>query len=183
MPSHHIMLIRHAEKAAGPNEHAVDGHGRTDARSLSVRGWQRAGALVRLFAPLDGHFRDGRLAKPTAIFAAGTRPDKDSTRPFDTVAPLARSLALRVNDPCAADDDVGALAATIEQVHGPVLVCWRHETLPMLAGHWASGRVVPEQWPPDRHDLVWVIDRVEHGWRFAQVAQLVLDGDASLPPA
>jgi len=183
MPSHHIMLIRHAEKAKAPNEQAVDGLGRADPRALSVRGWQRAGALVRLFDPLDGHFRDVRLAKPTAIFAAGPRPNKDSTRPFDTVAPLARALSLRINDPCAADDDVCALAAAIEQVHGPVLVCWRHETLPTLARHWAAPRIVPEQWPPQRHDLVWVIDRVQQGWRFAQVAQLVLDADEALPPA
>ena len=60
-----IMVIRHAEK---PDEHGrvggVDPAGKADEHALSPLGWQRAGALVRFFAPRDGQFADPRLARP-----------------------------------------------------------------------------------------------------------------------
>jgi hypothetical protein len=64
-----IMLIRHAEK---PDETGsvlgIDEAGRPDPNQLSVRGWQRAGALVRFFAPLGQEHPKG-MATPSAIFA------------------------------------------------------------------------------------------------------------------
>ena len=47
MPGTEILLIRHAEKPddsdSGPG---LTSDGRDDPKSLTVRGWQRAGALV-----------------------------------------------------------------------------------------------------------------------------------------
>ena len=64
-----VMLIRHAEKPDGTgNVMGVSELGLPHPRQLSVRGWQRAGALVRFFAPAGGNFADG-IATPSAIFA------------------------------------------------------------------------------------------------------------------
>ena len=62
-----VMLIRHAEK---PNEtvQGVNEAGRADPDQLSVRGWQRAGALIRFFAPIGQDHRGG-ISTPMAIFA------------------------------------------------------------------------------------------------------------------
>lgn len=47
-----IMLIRHAEKpAASGVPYGVEPDGSQDAESLTVAGWQRAGALVGLLDP------------------------------------------------------------------------------------------------------------------------------------
>ncbi len=47
-----IMLIRHAERPnADKSLRGVGFDGRKDKESLTVRGWQRAGALARFFAP------------------------------------------------------------------------------------------------------------------------------------
>jgi broad specificity phosphatase PhoE len=66
-----IMFIRHGEK---PDDNgsvrAVDENGAHDPNELTVRGWQRAGALVRFFAPPNGKFSHPALATPTTLFAA-----------------------------------------------------------------------------------------------------------------
>ena len=67
-----IMIIRHGEKPSDDGSiHGVDPHGGHDPDELIVRGWQRAGALVRLFAPPNGAFSDHALATPENIFACG----------------------------------------------------------------------------------------------------------------
>ena len=65
MTAQRIILLRHAEKAR-PDEHiqGVDARGQPDANELSVRGWQRAGALAHFFAPGGGD-----LGVPDALFA------------------------------------------------------------------------------------------------------------------
>ena len=50
-----IMIIRHAEKHQhGSHDRGVNEDGRPAHHELTVRGWQRAGALVHLFAPPGG---------------------------------------------------------------------------------------------------------------------------------
>ena len=52
MPANKIMVIRHAEKPS--DDGAIEGvtaAGEKCKHELIVRGWQRAGALARLFAP------------------------------------------------------------------------------------------------------------------------------------
>jgi hypothetical protein len=66
-----IMIIRHAERP--PDDGSANGvtlAGAQAPEELIVRGWQRAGALVRLFAPAGGHFADPHLATPDTIFAS-----------------------------------------------------------------------------------------------------------------
>ena len=66
MPATKIMIIRHAERP--PDDgliHGVNMSGTKDPEELTVRGWQRAGALVRFFAPANGHFVNAQLATLT----------------------------------------------------------------------------------------------------------------------
>ena len=41
----------------------------------------------------------------------------------------------------------------------------------------------PAQWPDDRFDMIWVVDRdgANGPWHFAQVPQLLLSGDVAHP--
>ena len=70
MATSKIMVIRHAEKPDGSVGVMPDGS--ADPEALTPTGWQRAGALVGLFAPPDGHFADARrrplgLSTPRAL--------------------------------------------------------------------------------------------------------------------
>jgi hypothetical protein len=96
VPATKIMLIRHAER---PNKKAkaVTAEGKRDHEELIVRGWQRSGALVRLFAPRNGTFVDPRLAQPKTIFASAVTKRSTSWRPQHTVLALADELKLELD--------------------------------------------------------------------------------------
>ena len=92
-----IMFIRHAEKPdAASAVRGVDERGKANPNQLSVRGWQRAGALVRFFAPAGGNCAHG-IATPSVIFACKPYGAASSVRPFSTVSPLAAALGIPVN--------------------------------------------------------------------------------------
>src|ERR1019366_5771874 len=100
-----IMVIRHAEEHDDAGVIAgVTVEGRPDTEDLTVRGWQRAGALIGLFLPPDGVFVDRNLATPDAIFASGIGPHSKSQRPQNTVAPLAAKLGQQYT--CLINSDV-----------------------------------------------------------------------------
>ena len=64
-----IMIIRHAEKP--PPTFGVNADGVQDKESLTVRGWQRAGALAPFFAPPPGApLPNPALATPRYVYAA-----------------------------------------------------------------------------------------------------------------
>ncbi len=93
-----VMLVRHAEKPdEAANIRGVDEYGRTDPNQLSVRGWQRAGALVRFFAPMKGQTFPAGIATPSSIFACSPRGASSSLRPESTVRPLAAALGIAIN--------------------------------------------------------------------------------------
>ena len=175
------MLIRHAEK---PDETGtvlgVDENGRENPNQLSVRGWQRAGALVRFFAPSSQSSPAG-IETPTAIFACKPLNSSCSVRPFSTVWPLAASLQIPVNHEIGKNDEAALLEA-VKTVSGAVLICWTHEPIPSLVRGLAGDQpAVPAKWPGKRFDLVWILDRTASGWSFHQAGQLLLPGD--LPPS
>jgi hypothetical protein len=68
------MLIRHAERPnADKSIRGVTPEGVKNKEELTVRGWQRAGALVRFFAPRDNRFDHLALARPEHLFACKAR--------------------------------------------------------------------------------------------------------------
>src|SRR5215831_19514794 len=93
MPLRKLMLIRNAERPAGEAQ-GVMPDGTPSSQALTVRGWQRAGALVGLFDA------DPHLTRPRAIYAVRDRPTGErlkSLRALQTVMPLAEKLHLPIN--------------------------------------------------------------------------------------
>jgi hypothetical protein len=153
MPANKIMIIRHAEKPDG-KQTGVDADGKEDAEELVVRGWQRSGALVRLFAPQGGKFTDPHLAQPNTIFASGTGKHSNSLRPQHTVLELANALnlSLDLRFPKGSEQELAkaALAAA-----GPVLIAWEHEDIPDIVNAIAGNNTTcPQKWAGSRFDMV-----------------------------
>lgn len=140
-----IILIRHGEKPADPN----DPH-------LAPAGVKRAEKLVA-FVTRDPAMT--ALGTPVAVFATATTKGDDGQRTQETVAPLARALSLPVQTPYHGKD-YAALAKQI--LANPafagktVVVCWNHEEIPELA---AALGVTPQppKWKGSVFDVVYVI--------------------------
>jgi broad specificity phosphatase PhoE len=169
-----LMLIRHGEKPLGgvaPFGVSIDG--RPDPESLTPLGWQRAGALVRLFAGPDA-----TLPTPTHLVASQVGVKSSSRRPLETLEPLAARLGLTV-DTRFLKQDIGRLAPAIVALDGVVLVSWEHHLIPSIANSIVGDlRTVPQIWPDDRFDLVWRFDlRPAGGYAFRQVPEMLLAGD------
>jgi len=182
VPATKIMLIRHAER---PNKKAkaVTAEGKRDHEELIVRGWQRSGALVGLFAPRNGTFVDPRLAQPKTIFASAVTKRSTSWRPQHTVLALADELNLKLDVRFAKGDELDLVEAAIE-AKGPALIVWEHEAIPGIVNAIVGNKkTCPQKWPGSRYDLVWILDRRAPGakWGFRQVPQMLLHGDSEEP--
>ena len=175
------MLIRHAEKPldAGPPFGVTD-QGEADRESLTPRGWQRAGALVRFFsAGVNGAPNGSGLPVPAHLFASKVAPGSSSRRPLETLQPLAAVLGLSI-DTSILKPDVAGLATAILARRGAVLVSWEHHLIPDLTARLTGDpSLAPAAWPDDRYDVVWVLQRArdEDPFRFSQVSQTLLAGD------
>lgn len=182
MPATKIMLIRHAEKPTASIK-GVTKAGAANKEELIVRGWQRSGALVRLFAPVDGKITDPRLAQPKTIFASTVGKHSKSLRPQHTVLALAMALNLKLDLRFPKGDETDLAKAAVAAV-GPVLIAWEHEDIPDIVNSIVSNNTTcPQKWAGSRFDLVWVLDRQGQGWSFSQVPQMLLPGDSKSPIA
>ncbi len=182
MPADKIMLIRHAEKPSDDGSiQGVTAAGGQDPEELIVRGWQRSGALVRLFAPRDGKFVDHHLATPRTIFASAVGRHSKSLRPQHTVLELATLLDLSLGLGRPKGDEAGLVSDALA-AEGPVLIAWEHEAIPDIANGIVGNKTTcPQKWPGTRFDVVWVFDRQATSWNFHQVPQLLLAGDSAEP--
>lgn len=188
-----IMIIRHAEKPSGKGApYGVNSDGVGDPESLTVQGWQRAGALADLFAPSRGSLQDPHLATPQFIFASKAAPHtgSDSMRPQETVTPLIDKLQkngngvtvnfefLKGEEPAAADLALGC--------QGVVLICWEHKNILTIVNEILKNQPetpgIPRKWPGDHYDLVWIFDwNAGTGmYEFNQVPQILLAGDTAI---
>lgn len=176
-----IMLIRHGEKPVVPPPYGVNADGDQDKHSLSVRGWQRAGALVPFFRR---PFVDG-IVTPAAIYASAVSDQAalvegddvaKSLRPQQTVSPLAAALSLEI----VANWTVGQealLATALRGVQGAVLVAWEHKHIPVIAAQFTNA--APPTWPDDAFDVVWLLQENAGTYTFVQRRQDLLAGDAA----
>jgi hypothetical protein len=182
-----IMIIRHAEKHNGGRERGVNIDGFHTKHELTVRGWQRAGALVRFFAPVGGWPPGSPISTPRSIFASAATPESPSLRAQHTVKPLAETLGLLIDARHAEGEEPAAAAAALAAAPmGPVLISWHHSHIPRLVGSVAGGELAcPQDWPDERFDVVWVLDRSDEvadaPWRFSQVAQCLFAYDRPEP--
>lgn len=172
-----IMLIRHGEKPVGSGPpFGVDAGGTQSDKSLTVVGWQRAGALVELFDPSDGRIRRG-LARPNALFASnpGTH---GSQRPLETITPLSQRLGFSVRTPVR-DSQTAQIAQILIATPGVLLAAWQHQDIPSIARQLGTVHPQPpKKWPGHRFDIVWVFTPGPYGsWKFTQIPQLLLAGD------
>ena len=181
MNAERIMLIRHAEKPSLDGVVlGVDINGQQSTDELSVRGWQRAGALVRFFFPLDAASARKGIGVPQHLFAPMPTAHVRSVRALHTLTPLGEGLGIEVSTSFRKGDESG-LAASIVERSGVVLVAWEHHAIIAIADALMGGRVAtPQEWPDDRFDLVWVFDRSVDGWSFSRVPQLLLPGDSQV---
>ena len=178
-----IMLIRHGEKPPPSNPpHGISHVGERDKECLTVRGWQRAGALAALFAPPNG-LQIPNLAKPHFLFASKPLKRGGSQRALQTLTPLAEKLGMRVNIKYPRD----RFEEMLEEVYasdGVVLISWQHDYLPLIANDILGNRtVVAQKWPEGRFDIVWVFDRDRKSetYQFKEVPQCLLSGDSTTP--
>ncbi len=176
MPATQIMLIRHAEKP-DDKDGGVDQKGKPDKHDLIVRGWQRAGALVRFFANLGDP--NGPIKRPATIFATEPNSGSESNRPLHTVTPLAKFLNLNI-DSTIAEGSEDALVKAAGAANGVVLIAWHHEKISAIANLILQNQSAPQKWPGDRFDMVWIFtrDAPTAPWKFAQAPQLLLAGDS-----
>lgn len=177
-----VMLLRHAEKPLGEGSpHGVTIDGTLDPESLTPRGWQRAGALVGLFAP--GRIRPaaGSLPTPGYLFASQI-VGNGSERPRETLLPISERLGLAVDSRFTKGEVVGLVGA-IQAIQGVVLVAWEHHLIPSIATLLVGDESkVPQIWPDDRYDVVWVLDTSRPGHTgFREVPEMLLAGDRPTP--
>ena len=182
-----IYLIRHGEKPPKiPPPHGLTAAGEhDDDHSLTIRGWQRAGALMTLFAPVDQQFRAG-FAHPDRLVAPKyTDAPAVDERTHQTIDVIRQQTGYTVEMPCKVaekDDKLKAVGRTLATYTGVTLVCWEHDDLQPIAQGVAPNADIPP-WDGDRFDMVWVFtsDTGPDGFDFTQIPQLLLPGDISDP--
>lgn len=177
-----ISIIRHGEKPEVQDDGSVVPPlsvltaGDTGKDDLSPRGWQRAGALVRFFAPRGGDHAE----RPAALFAAQADSRFTSLRTQQTIAPLAALLNLDPTHP-APPDDVTTAATAILAAESPVLVCWEHKNIARLVTAITGNATLAPHWSGKRFDMVLVLEHHGGAWTLTQVPQDLLAGDSKEP--
>src|SRR5262245_10870449 len=126
-------MIRHGEKPPStPPPHGLTPEGNQDDKhSLTIRGWQRAGALMTLFAPVNGQFRQG-FARPDRLVAPEytdpNTPAKDE-RTHETIDVIRQATGLTLITPCPVAekrDKLKKVGHSLTTYTGVTLVCWEH---------------------------------------------------------
>jgi broad specificity phosphatase PhoE len=175
------MIIRHAEKhQRGLHGRGVDEAGNPAAHELTVRGWERAGALVQFFTKSLRDSGKSAIQTPRSIFASAATKHSPSLRAMHTAGPLAAALCVEVNHDFAEGQEP-ALAAAVFHAPPPVLIVWHHGAISGLVREIAGEHIkCPEYWPEDRFDIVWILECGPEGsWSFMQVTQCLLPGDCT----
>ena len=179
MADQFIMLLRHAEKPDGKGlVIGVTQDGFQNDEGLTIRGWERAGALAAWFSAPPSP-----LQRPAVIFASGQiKKDNSgsrSLRPIQTVTPLAEKLALPIDTRFTKGEEA-ELAKALSGMTGRILVSWQHENIPAIVKGLTGGTPAGfDNWPDKHFDMVWVAQRPSPSgqWTLTKVFQNLLPGD------
>lgn len=177
-----LLMIRHGEKPAS-NYQGIDEQGNANPNGLIPKGWERAGALVTLFAPNNATLTS-TLPSPGALVAP--KYPMPVHRPYLTLLPLSQRLGKTILSEYAVDADPTMIVRSLLAMENEVvLVCWEHNHLVNIAGAMGSTGLVtnqgdiPTSWPDDRFDVIWRFDLNEQTgmWTFTSLDQQLLAGD------
>jgi broad specificity phosphatase PhoE len=154
-----IILIRHAEKPADP-----------EAVHLSKEGQQRARELVH-FVTSTPELKQHGL--PAALFATRTTKHGRGQRTQETLAPLAKELALPIQTPFGSEEykEMARAVLSNHKLRGKtILICWTHEFIPELAA--ALGvHPQPPKWKDENYDRVYLISYEKGGVKLQELTQ------------
>jgi hypothetical protein len=211
------MIIRHGEKPGSP---ANDKDG---GPNLSTLGSARAAAMPSLFTPdptvtpagstpqiacdlaagtgsqftgaySSSKINAGQSRFPTPDFLFATKASNSSSRPIETVTPLAQALQFLKNDPTFKvhhhfkNDTKGISGLTSEILKTPatyggkvILVCWHHGTIPQLTEAFGvpASQLPFKKWPGTVFDLLFYITWTSNQANLVVDHQQLLFGDSS----
>jgi hypothetical protein len=179
---HTLLMIRHGEKPHH-GDLGVDEQGNTNEDGLSPKGWERAGALVTLFAP-NHTTLNSTLPSPGALVTP--KYAKLVHRPYLTLLPLSQRLGVTILSEHPVDADPTKIVRSLLALETvAVIVCWEHAHLVNIVGAVANTVLVanrgdvPRSWPDDRFDVIWRFDLDEQTgkWTFGSLDQQLLAGD------
>ena len=157
-----VDIIRHGEKPDGVIL-GISQNGKEDENSLTVRGWQRAGALVQVYADKDIE----------ALFACFTSKHLD--RPTLTITPLSEFLKIAID--CDYEkQEVQKAVDKILEAAVRTLVCWEHKNIPVFVKA-LTGEDFPD-WPDGRFDMIVRCKWDGDSWKVKQIPMLALGGDS-----
>ncbi len=135
-----VLVMRHAEKPADPNDINLSPPGQTRAQKLAT-------------------YIPATFGIPQFIFAAAV--SNHSARPVQTVQPLSDATHVPI-DAKIADGDYAKLAkklledAKYSGQHG--VVCWHHEKIPALVRALGAKSGFPDPWDPAVFNLILKLD-------------------------
>lgn len=140
-----VILIRHGEK---PRSKAYTW--------LTVDGKNRAQYLARCATNKTAALS---LGPPTFVAASTVRPGK-SSRPRDTMAPLASNLGLPLDLSVDKEDYQGFAKMTLAQLScgGTLMAAWQHDDIPSLAAALQAPNAkqgVFSKWPEACDSSTW----------------------------
>jgi phosphohistidine phosphatase SixA len=126
-----VLLMRHAEKPAGPNAPHLSDEGIMRAEKLAVYIPETFGVIQLLFA---------------------SATSKHSARPYETLKPLSKKLNVPI-DATYPDQNYAALASRLLVDHRyagqRVVIVWRHSHLPAFAEALGAPKgQYPDPWEP-----------------------------------
>jgi hypothetical protein len=134
---------------------------------LIPHGWQRAGAIARLFDR-----RNGQLPAPSQLIAP-SYSNGDNHRTHQTIQPLSLLLHVWLECPYAVGEEAKLAWEVAAAVTGVTLICWEHQNIPKIAMDIPTppGTRIPTKWPDDRFDMVWAfaLDPATQQYAFSQI--------------
>jgi hypothetical protein len=161
-----IIIIRHGEKSQNKN----------DTNLHMPKGYERAAALAT-FLPF-------KFKEIDVLYAPRIGPNRQSIRVIETITPLSKFLNLPIlttyfNSKDEIKKMVKFIRTNPNYRRKTVLICWHHHKIPFLTKEFKPINInqVPNHWPNDRFDVIWILKKTPNGIIFSQEPEKLLFGD------